>query len=100
MQSQPVCRILTAREELFDSLSQKMVRPTDLVGTLPANNETEKGILAMIKTFQFMNEAIKNPKHPFRKTDSQPRKAQKNRYERRKVKEYLHLGDWTQEEMA
>jgi hypothetical protein len=54
----------------------------------------------MMKTFQFMNDAIKNPKHPFRKADSQPRKAQKNRYERRKVKEFLHLGDWTQEEMA
>ena len=55
----------------------------------------------MIKTsFQFMNEAIKSTKHPFRKTDSQPRKSQKNRYERRKVKEFLHLGDWSQEEMA
>jgi len=53
----------------------------------------------MIKTtLQFMSEAIKDPKHPFRKTDSQPRKSQKNRYERRKVKEFLHLGDWTQEE--
>ena len=71
------------------------------VGTLPADNNVEKGKHAMMKsTFQFMNEAIKNPKHPFRKTDSQPRKAQKNRYERRKVKEFLHLGDWTQEEMA
>jgi len=54
----------------------------------------------MIKTFQIMNETIKDPKHPFRKTDSQPRKPQKSRYERRKVKELLHLGDWTQEEMA
>jgi len=54
----------------------------------------------MIKTSQFMNEAIKDTKHPFRKTDSQPRKAQKSRYERRKIKEFLHLGDWTQEELA
>jgi hypothetical protein len=71
------------------------------VGTLPADKQVEKGKHAMMKsTIQFMNEAIKNPKHPFRKTDSQPRKAQKNRYERRKVKEFLHLGDWSQEEMA
>ena len=54
----------------------------------------------MLKTFPFINEAVKNPKHPFRKADSQPRKALKNRYERRKVKELLHLGDWTQEEPA
>ncbi|MFN3408891.1 MAG: hypothetical protein ACK45B_07860 [Limisphaerales bacterium] len=55
---------------------------------------------AMIKTFPFINETVKDTKHPFRKADQQPRKAQKNRYERRKVKELLHLGDWTQEEMA
>jgi hypothetical protein len=54
----------------------------------------------MIKTFPFMNEAIKDTRHPFRKTNDQPRKQQKNRYERRKVREFLHLGDWTQEEMA
>ena len=53
-----------------------------------------------MKTIQFMNEAIKDPKHPFRKTDNVPRKPQKNRYERRKVKEFLNLSDWTQEEMA
>ena len=39
-----------------------------------------------------MGEAVRNPKHPFRKTDNQPKKALKNRYERRKIKEYLHLG--------
>jgi hypothetical protein len=71
------------------------------VGTLPASDRTAKGIKSMMKTtLQFMSEAIKDPKHPFRKTDSQPRKSQKNRYERRKIKEFLHLGDWSQEEMA
>lgn len=54
----------------------------------------------MIKTLPLIKEAITDAKHPFRKTDSQPRKALKNRYERRKIKELLHLGDWTQEEMA
>lgn len=92
--------MLDAREELSYSLSQWTARPLGPVGTLPANKETEKGKLAMMKTFQFMNEAIKSTKHPFRKTESQPRKAQKNRYERRKVKEFLHLSDWSQEEMA
>jgi hypothetical protein len=54
----------------------------------------------MIKTIEAMSEAIRNPKHPFRKTDSSPKKALKNRHERRKIKEYLHLGDWLSEEMA
>ena len=55
---------------------------------------------AMMKTLEFMGEAIRNPKHPFRKTENQPKKARKNRYERRKIKEYLHLADLLSEEMA
>ena len=52
----------------------------------------------MIKTLEVIDEAVRNPKHPFRKADHQPKKAQKHRYERRKIKEYLHLGDWLAEE--
>ncbi len=53
----------------------------------------------MMKTnMEVINEAIRNPNHPFRKTDHHPKKAHKNRYERRKIKEYLHLGDWLAEE--
>ena len=48
----------------------------------------------MTKTLELITEAIRSTKHPFRKTDSRPKKAQKNRYERRKIKEYLQLGDW------
>ena len=55
---------------------------------------------AMMKTLEFMGEAIRNPKHPFRKTEHQPKKARKNRYERRKIKEYLHLTDLLSDEMA
>ena len=53
---------------------------------------------AMIKTLEVITEAIRNPKHPFRKADSQPKKSMKNRYERRKIKEYLHLADWQEEQ--
>ena len=53
-----------------------------------------------MKTMEVISEAVRNPRHPFRKADNQPKKAQKNRYERRKIKEYLHLGDWLTEEMA
>jgi hypothetical protein len=45
----------------------------------------------MMKTLEVIDEAVRNPKHPFRKADNQPKKAEKNRYERRKIKEYLHL---------
>ena len=53
----------------------------------------------MKRMMEVITEAVRDPKHPFRKLDHQPKKPLKNRYERRKVKEYLHLGDW-QEEMA
>ena len=46
---------------------------------------------SMIET---ITEAIRDPNHPFRKADSQPKKAMKHRYERRKIKEYLHLAEW------
>jgi hypothetical protein len=55
---------------------------------------------AMMKTFEAIGEVIRDPRHPFRKTEHQPKKALKNRYERRKIKEYLHMADWLAEELA
>ena len=52
----------------------------------------------MSKTFEAMNEVVRDPKHHFRKVDQRPKKSQKHRYERRKIKEYLHLADWVMEE--
>ena len=52
----------------------------------------------MSKTFDAISEAIRNSKHPFRKVENRPKKAQKHRYERRKIREYLHLADWLTEE--
>ena len=57
----------------------------------------KKGLLAMSKTLEAISEIIRSPKPPFRKVDDRPVKAQKHRYERRKVKEYIRLGDWAQE---
>jgi len=48
----------------------------------------------MSKSLEAITEAIRKPKHPFRKVDNQPKKPLKHRYERRKIKEYLHLGEW------
>lgn len=47
----------------------------------------------MVKNLEVITEAVQDTKHPFRKADQQPRKAQKHRYERRKIKEYLHLSE-------
>ncbi|WP_160164680.1 hypothetical protein [Pedosphaera parvula] len=52
----------------------------------------------MTKTLDVITEAIRNSKHSFRKADSRPKKAQKHRHERRKIKGYLYLGDWLTEE--
>jgi hypothetical protein len=48
----------------------------------------------MTKSLEIITEVIRNPKPPFRKVDNQPKKPLKHRYERRKIKEYLHIGDW------
>jgi hypothetical protein len=48
----------------------------------------------MVKTTDAISETIRNTKHPFRKAETRPKKSQRNRYERRKIREYLHLGDW------
>ena len=54
----------------------------------------------MMKTLAVMSEAIRNPKHPFRKAQHHSKKSLKNRHERRKIREYPQLGDWMSEEMA
>lgn len=52
----------------------------------------------MTRSLDVIDEAVRNPKHPFRKTDNQPKKALKHRYERRKIKAYLNLSDWMAQE--
>jgi hypothetical protein len=54
----------------------------------------------MIKTLDLITEVIRNPKHSFRKVSDRPKKAEKHRYERRKAREFLKLGDWGGEEAA
>ena len=53
----------------------------------------------MTKTLDIITEVIRDPKHPFRQVADRPDKPHKNRYERRKVKQFIQQGDWqTQEE--
>jgi len=51
----------------------------------------------MAKSLEFIAETIRNTKHPFRPADDRPAKPQKSRYERRKIKELMRLGDWISE---
>ena len=48
----------------------------------------------MTKTLDVIAETIRNTKHPFRKIEHTPEKPKKNRYERRKIREFIKLGDW------
>ncbi len=52
----------------------------------------------MTKSLEVISETVRNPKHPFRKVDNQPKKPLKHRYERRKIKSYLQLGEWVTSE--
>ena len=61
---------------------------------------SRKDNVVMTKTLDLITEIIRNPKHPFHQTDDRPAKEQKNRYERRKVKEIIKLGNWAQEDTA
>jgi hypothetical protein len=71
------------------------------VGILPATEHSlRKDSITMTKTLDVITEIIRNPKHPFRKADDRPDKAQKHRYERRKIKEFIKLGSWAQEEVV
>ena len=54
----------------------------------------------MMKTIEVIGEVIRNPKHPFRITEHHTYKSLMNRHERRKIREYLQLGDWMSEETA
>jgi hypothetical protein len=50
----------------------------------------------MTKTWNLIQETVKSTKHSFRQSDSRTPKK-KNRYERRKIREFLRLGDWAGE---
>ena len=58
-------------------------------------NERKSG--SMTKTLDVITEIVRNPKQTFRKADDRPVKAQKHRYERRKIKEFIRLSDWVAE---
>jgi hypothetical protein len=48
----------------------------------------------MVKSINAIREAVRNSKHTFHQLESQPDKAHRHRYERRKVRQIMRLGDW------
>lgn len=54
----------------------------------------------MSKTTDLLAEALRDSKHPFRAVGDRPKKSQKHRYERRKARECLKLGDWAEDASA
>lgn len=51
----------------------------------------------MTKSNDALTDIIRNPKYSFKKYDERPAKAHKHRYERRKIREVLKIGDWDQD---
>ena len=74
------------------SMVYKPIAPVDFL--LVQGERKQEQNQAMTKSLEVINEAVRNPKQAFRKVDNQPKKEQKHRYERRKIKEYIHLGEW------
>jgi hypothetical protein len=89
-------------DKLMGLKSRYVEKPLQLhpLASVKLGHFSVKGNAAMIKTLDSISEIIRNPKHPFRKVDDRPVKAQKHRYERRKIKEYIKLGDWAQQSAA
>ncbi len=54
----------------------------------------------MTKSIETITEVIRSSKHPFRQVADRPDKPKKNRYERRKIREYLRLNDWSEQTAA
>lgn len=85
---------------LYDGTQPAFVRSTWRIGrggTLYAFSRFENRSLLMTKSLDVIKDAIRSTKHPFRQVDDRPDKPKKHRYERRKIREYLRLSDWSAE---
>ncbi len=51
----------------------------------------------MRTSIELIADVILHTSRPLRQIEDRPQKVQKHRYERRKVREYLRLGDWLAE---
>lgn len=51
----------------------------------------------MAKSHQHIIEVVQSHRHNLKNPDSRLHKAQKHRYERRKVREFIRVSDWATE---
>jgi len=49
----------------------------------------------MTKTLEVIHETLHDPKQLARQVDDRPKKPAKHRYERRKIREFIKLGEWS-----
>jgi hypothetical protein len=52
----------------------------------------------MAKSNAQIAEVIQSHRYHLKNIDSRPQKAQKHRYERRKIREFIRLSDWAGEQ--
>jgi hypothetical protein len=96
MTSAPSCLTINAREATVASGKRgQSPKEGQAASSVPGQLNMH---YTMSKTLDVIIETIRDPRHPFRKLGHQPKKALKNRYERRKIKEFLHIPDLQAEE--
>lgn len=54
----------------------------------------------MIKSLDLISDMVRAPRPMFRQSADRPKKSGKRRYERRKIREMIRLGDWQAEALA
>ncbi len=50
-----------------------------------------------MKTTELLVDIVRSPKYPFRLADPRVGKVHQSRHERRKIREFLRMGDWVLE---
>lgn len=79
------------RRALSKSVKDEASRAREGVPRLFTEVNGQPSKMRMRKMLEAMAEVVRSQNPLFRKPASLPRKAQKHRYERRKVKEFIHL---------
>jgi hypothetical protein len=62
-----------------------------------ALEQTTRKEAVLMKTADSSVDSVRNHKNAFRLADTRSSKVQQSRYERRKIRAYLRLGDWLAE---
>ena len=96
LQVDKLCRgaQLSRVRELIPKSGNRLLRPSRARWPSGASGSKTQSVVPMTKTTDLLSEVLQDTKHPFRAVGDRQRKPQKHRYERRKARECLRLGDW------